>query len=378
MKAAGLFSGMGGFELAFSRSGFEAVFLAEIDPEARAVLKRNFPHVDLREDVSQIKTLPKDLDVLLAGFPCQDLSMVGPRTGIAGQKSGVVGSMIDLIKRTRVPTVIIENVYFMLHLDRGAAMRWLVEQLEGMEYAWAYRVLDTMGFGLPQRRRRVYLVASRTIDPRSVLFADEAPARPAASATLSSPLGFYWTEGRSGIGLTVDGIPPLKVGSSIGIPSAPAVLFPDGEVLMPSVRACARLQGFPSRWMSQHTGANGRNPHWRLVGNAVSVPVATWVARRLLKPKRRLEFAISALADDRHWPDAAYNVDGRRIAVSASDKPLDTHTRSIECFRDATWVRLSDKALDGFIRRAMEGGLSTPAGFLDALRRAKRRARLAA
>src|SRR4051812_29625018 len=66
-------------------------------------------------------------------------------------------------RRSNVSTVVVENVYFMLQLDRGNAMRWLVEQFEALQYKWAYRVIDTMSFGLPQRRRRVYMVASRTI-----------------------------------------------------------------------------------------------------------------------------------------------------------------------------------------------------------------------
>src|SRR5207248_10365418 len=111
--------------------------------------------------------------------------------------------------RSRVPTVVIENVYFMLQLDSGKAMQWIVQRFEHLGYRWAYRVLDTMGFGLPQRRRRVYFVASLDLDPRGVLFADDQPQSPPPIVDLSRPVGFYWTEGRSGIGLTVDGIPPL-------------------------------------------------------------------------------------------------------------------------------------------------------------------------
>ena len=149
----------------------------------------------------------------------------------------------------------------------------------------------TMGFGLPQRRRRVYFVAAREIDPREVLFADEnirvsEPIKP----TLDNPLGFYWTEGRSGVGITVDGIPPLKGGSTIGIPSAPAVLFPDGAVLMPDLSACERLQGFKRGWTSSSDAGTGtRRAEWRLLGNAVSVPVAAWVAARIAAPQSYLQ-----------------------------------------------------------------------------------------
>src|SRR5690606_24610207 len=145
---------------------------------------------------------------------------------------------------------------------------------------WAYRVVNTMAFGLPQRRRRVFLVASRDLDPRGVLLADEAGASFARVPNLDNPIGFYWTEGRTGVGTTVDGIPPLKIASTVGIPSMPAVLFPDGKVLTPGIEACERLQGFPAGWTDLDFGEH-RSPRWRMVGNAVSVPAATWLARRI-------------------------------------------------------------------------------------------------
>ncbi len=309
---------------------------------------------------------------MTAGFPCQNLSMAGDKSGISGAKSGVVEKMFDLIEASRVPTVLIENVYFMLQLDRGNGMRWLVERFERLGYHWAYRVLDTSGFGLPQRRRRVYLIASKALDPRSVLFADESQLNPPGKPTLEKPLGFYWTEGRSGIGLTIDGIPPLKVGSALGIPSAPAVLFPDGEVLMPSLSSCEELQGFPRGWTN--TGeVLPKRPEWRLVGNAVSVPVAHWVASRIKTPGAVLEYEQKEIVEGKKWPEAAWNVSGKRIGVSASDQPIVMARPSISSFRNGDWTRLSDRALNGFTDRVIAGGLYTPPGFVDALRNADRR-----
>jgi DNA (cytosine-5)-methyltransferase 1 len=374
MRVAGLFSGIGGFELAFARAGFETVLLAESDPAPAAVLRERFPDVDLRADVADIGELPSVADILTAGFPCQNLSMAGDKSGISGLKSGVVKKLFDLIASSQVHSVLIENVYFMLQLDRGNGMRWLVEQFEELGYKWAYRVLDTGGFGLPQRRRRVYLFASRSLDPRSVLFADESAAREPETATLERPLGFYWTEGRSGIGITIDGIPPLKVGSALGIPSAPAVLFPDGQVLMPSLAACEELQGFPRGWTHTKEARSGR-PEWRMVGNAVSVPVAQWVVGRIKSPGDILEFEQHRMIEGKKWPDAGWNVSGERIAVVASDKPVSIPALSIACFRDDNWTRLSDRALNGFITRVIAGGLRVPAGFVDALRIADRKVR---
>jgi DNA (cytosine-5)-methyltransferase 1 len=371
MRVAGLFSGIGGFELAFSQAGFESHLLVEIDACAAAVLKTRFPNAEVRSDVMDLTEIPEGTEILTSGFPCQNLSMAGDKSGISGTKSSVVRKMFDVIGRSRVPVVVIENVYFMLHLESGNAMQWLVSRFEELGYKWAYRVLDSIAFGLPQRRRRVYFIATMETDPRTVLFADETTARPRKPPDLSKPLGFYWTEGRSGVGLTVDGIPPLKVGSALGIPSAPAVLFPDGEVLTPSLEACERLQGFPPGWTTVYNQpALKKNPQWRMVGNAVSVPVARWVAQRIKLPGTILNFERVSLREGQRWPDAAWNIGEGRIGVIASDKPIGVETPSISEFRDRTWARLSGRALAGFIRRAEEGGLRMPDGFLQALRRA--------
>lgn len=371
MSLVGLFAGIGGFERAFQLAGFESELLCEIDPTASVILRHRFPDATIVGDIRDIDALPSTTSILTAGFPCQDLSMAGNKSGINGGKSGVVAAMFALVAKSRVPTIVLENVNFMLHLDSGRGMLWLVERLEEMGYQWAYRVLDTIGFGLPQRRRRVYLVASISMDPRHVLFADESTRRPSRAPGVDSALGFYWTEGRSGIGLTVDGIPPLKVGSGIGIPSPPAVYFPDGEVLLPSLSACERLQGFASGWVSDVQQPDDR-ASWRLIGNSVSVPVVKWVANRLREPGKVLDLPSQPLTKTDKWPAAAWNVGQGRARVEASDRPLDLEQRSIQEFRDQSWTRLSSRALDGFIRRAEEGGLRTPDGFLDALRAAPR------
>ena len=80
----------------------------------------------------------------------------------------------------------------MLQLDRGEAMRWLTTELEVRGYTWAYRVVDTRAFGLPQRRQRVLLLASRTEDPRPVLLnQDQGEIEVTDRSGLAC--GFYWT-----------------------------------------------------------------------------------------------------------------------------------------------------------------------------------------
>src|SRR4029077_5683419 len=99
--------------------------------------------------------------------------------GIAGAQSGLVGEVFRLLKdEGRSPTwLLLENVPFMLQLDRGNAMRFLVYSLEAHGFNWAYRVVDTRAFGLPQRRLRVILLASKEHDPCDILFEGDAEER---------------------------------------------------------------------------------------------------------------------------------------------------------------------------------------------------------
>jgi DNA (cytosine-5)-methyltransferase 1 len=365
MTLVGLYAGIGGFELGFQAVGLETVLLADKDDHCRTVLNERFSGSQIVGDVAELGGLPEGTSVVTAGFPCQNLSMAGDKAGLDGAKSGDVRHLFELL-RLGGPTLAIENVYFMLHLGRGAAMKSLITDLEALGYDWAYRIVNTLSFGLPQRRRRVFLVASATLDPRQVLFADEFGPAGKPIPSIERPIGFYWTEGRRGMGLAVDGIPPLKVASGIGIPSAPAVLFPDGEVLTPSIEACEALQGFPRGWTDLDFGSV-RSPRWSMVGNAVSVPAARWLAGRLQCPGEMLPFETQPLSVHAVWPDAAFgNADGH-FAVDASDRPLGLTAPSIETFRDASWQSLSERALRGYLGRAREGGLRFPAGFLDAL-----------
>jgi DNA (cytosine-5)-methyltransferase 1 len=117
--------------------------------------------------------LPADVDLLTAGFPCQDLSQAGTTAGIQGKRSGLIGHVFRLLNRRRVPIVLLENVPFMLQLDKGSVMDRLTRAFEELGYRWAYRTVNSLAF-LPQRRERVFFVASRCdVDPATVLFADD-------------------------------------------------------------------------------------------------------------------------------------------------------------------------------------------------------------
>jgi DNA (cytosine-5)-methyltransferase 1 len=367
-QIAGLFAGIGGLERGLHRAGHRTILLCENDAGATAVLKARFPGTKHHDDVTTLDKLPRSTTLAVAGFPCQDLSQAGQTAGIAGSRSGLVGEVVRLIEHQRTPWVLLENVPFMLQLSRGRAMDVITTSLEALGYRWAYRVIDSRAFGWPQRRRRVYLLASLKDDPRSVLFADEAGhvEEPKLNGHRAA-CGFYWTEGIRGLGWAVDAIPTLKGGSTVGIPSPPAILLPSGEVVMPDLRDAERLQGFPSNWTKPAETVGKTGHRWKLVGNAVSVPAAEWLGRRLAKPGKILDFPVKAVRGT-HWPTAAWNIGEGRVAVGASEWPVRRAYKSLEKFLEYPPRPLSVKATRGFLLRTERSGLRFPQGFLDALR----------
>ncbi len=374
LSVAGLFAGIGGIERGLRDAGHHAALLCEIDDGASRVLSHRFSDVPLVRDVRELKRLP-DVDVVAAGFPCQDLSQAGRTAGIGGSNSGLVGHVFRLLdSRKKGPTwLLLENVSFMLQLDRGRGMRFLVDELEARGYSWAYRVVDTQAFGLPQRRQRVVLLASKSDDPREVLFADDAePQLPSFSRELWC--GFYWTEGLRGLGWAVDAVPTLKGGSTIGIPSPPAIWNPKADAIFtPDIRDAERLQGFPAGWTEQALEGSGVRPghRWKLVGNAVSVPMATWVGRRLAKPgtfdEARLAETVRAGVS---WPRAACGGAGREPRqVAVSMWPVRRKRTHLSKFLEHATKPLSHRAAAGFLERANDGNLHFEDGFLEAVGR---------
>lgn len=284
-------------------------------------------------------------------------------------RSSVVEELMRLIEKRPVPWVVIENAYFMLYLKRGEGMHQILGHLEALGYKWAYRVVDSRCFGLAQRRRRIFIVASLDGDPRNVLLSDDALQLEWPKPSLGQPIGFYWTEGGSGHGLTGNAIPPLKAGSGIGIPSPPAVLLPNGRVVTPPIEAVERLQGFPKGWTSAlDTKGKGRH-RWRLVGNAVSVPVAKWLGNRLANPRKYDDHDDEKLLQRDKWPTAAWNMGGGRRKANVSEHPVKRKRGVLSAFAVESWPDLSKRALSGFVSRARKGSLRYPEGFLEALER---------
>ncbi len=175
MKAAGTFTGIGGFELGFMRAGMEHTAMCEIIPHRQRVLTRHFPTTPIGGDVRGIHG--RDLgtpDVVVGGFPCKDLSIgKGGRKGLKGEHSKLfwefhrlLDEHLRLVDETRARWVVLENTPGIVGFNRGRDLATVARAVEQLGYGWAYRVVDARSFGSAQKRPRWIFVGHRGGDPR--------------------------------------------------------------------------------------------------------------------------------------------------------------------------------------------------------------------
>lgn len=169
LTGVSLFAGVGGFDLAMTRNGVKVVATVEIDKKCNEVLAKHFPDAKQFADVQQITG--KDLidagftparGIITGGFPCQDLSVAGKRAGLAGSRSGLFWEIRRLVEETQSQWFILENVPGLLSSNSGKDFGIVLREMADLGYSIGWRVLDAQHFGVPQRRRRVFIVGCRT------------------------------------------------------------------------------------------------------------------------------------------------------------------------------------------------------------------------
>ena len=189
MKLTGvsLFAGVGGFDLAMERNSVDVVANVEIDKQCQQVLAKHFPNAKQFSDITDVKGsdliaagFESSRGIITGGFPCQDLSVAGKRRGLAGERSGLFWEIARLIEETKTEWFILENVPGLLTSNKGRDFGVVIGTMADIGYSLAWRVLDAQHFGVPQRRRRVFIVGRRTGDGLSaaeILFKSEGLRR---------------------------------------------------------------------------------------------------------------------------------------------------------------------------------------------------------
>lgn len=362
MNVLSLFSGIGGFDLGFERAGMTVVGVCEIDKHAQKILQRHFPAATLHTDVRKVSYERGTIDVVCGGFPCQDISVAGKRAGLAGERSGLWFEFARIIDEAQPAWVVIENVPGLFSSARGEDFAEIIQWLDERGYGVAWRVLDAQGFGLAQRRKRVFIVASfGSPCCAKVLFESEsgerhhqssrtkgkADSRATADSTKKS---WAWKVRAGGNPSGVRGGHQVRAGGlgyldkdecaftvsamqdqwvayqdidpTLRSEAKQSLMSGDGNInapleivwesthtdsparicteqhIAPTLQArmgtggnstpfvgvrrltpteCERLQGFPDGW----TDGQADSHRYKQLGNAVAVPVAEWIGRRM-------------------------------------------------------------------------------------------------
>jgi DNA (cytosine-5)-methyltransferase 1 len=328
VKYGSVFSGIEGIGLGLDRAGMTCAWHCEIDDSANKVLDRHFDGEGRYYDVKELGRGATSVDVLTGGFPCQDVSVAGKRAGLAGERSGLFFEFMRVAGEIAPTWVLLENVPGLLSSNAGADMGAVLGTLADLGYGWAYRVLDAQYFGVAQRRRRVFIVGCLGDPARAakVLFesessgGDPAPSQEEGmriAALTANGVGTCGADDNQGQALiafhqTQNPISEEELSPALGATSSGmGVAFAEsqrGELVeseishqlttgggkpgqgYPAVRQgmavrrltpkeCERLQGFPDGWTDEL--ADGAR--YRTLGNAVCVPVAEWIGRRIME-----------------------------------------------------------------------------------------------
>lgn len=339
MRYGSVCSGIEAATVAWHPLGWEPAFFSEIEDAPKAVLAHHWPDVPCHGDFTTIQGDEYGpIDLLVGGTPCQDFSVAGLRAGLDGDRGNLSLEFLRLADRTRPRWVVWENVPGVLSIDGGRAFGAILGGLGELGYGFAYRVLDAQFFGVPQRRRRVFVVgragdwrgAAAVLSERHSLSGHPAPRRSQGTRVAgclspgAHPGGFNgqdaYTNHLIAHSLRGEGFDASEDGTGRGTPIIPVAFdckasgqngFGVGEVMSTlrsmghknshsnagghaavqygsavrrlTPRECERLQGFPDDYtLVPHRGkpmADG--PRYKALGNSMAVPVMRWIGERI-------------------------------------------------------------------------------------------------
>lgn len=304
MRVGSVFTGIGGADLGLERAGHEVAWQCESDPWKTEILRAHWPGVPVYPDISAVED-PPPVDLLVGGFPCQDLSVAGRRLGFAGERSVLAFEFLRLAEHLRPRWLVLENVPGLLTASGGRDFARLVDEVVNCGYGLAWRILDAQYFGVAQRRRRIFIVARASedlADPRDASRLalrvvtegggwnptpgwpprpGDAGGTPLCTRAKTEPVTFYSTGGSHQGFARVDGLSPtLKRGSTGGI-GVPAVIAGPDSVRRFTPEECEVLTGLPKQWTAPPGVRSPDGRRYAACGDAVVATVAHWLGLRL-------------------------------------------------------------------------------------------------
>lgn len=301
-----LFAGSGAFTLAFQETGVIPVFANDVCKNSKKIYESNFAHELSLKDINNVKNIDiPSHDILTAGFPCQPFSVAGRREGFDDERANVFWKILSIIDEHEPQCVILENVKNITSHDDGRTFETIKTSLEKRGYHLVYKILDTAKItGIPQHRERIYIVCLKSknvFNKFSLDFPSVEKRKITDFLDEDVPQKYYYTDKSSTWGLVSESVtkkgivyqyrrtyvrenksnecPTLTANMGTGGHNVPLILDDNGiRKLTP--RECFNLQGFPPSY--KLTVGLSDSALYKLAGNAVSVPIISLIANRLV------------------------------------------------------------------------------------------------
>lgn len=295
-KFIDLFSGIGGIRLGFESQGGECVYSSEWDKYAQDTYEANFNE---RPDGDITEISPKDIpnhDILLGGFPCQAFSICGVQKGFSDTRGTLFFNIEQILKEKKPYAFMLENVKNLKSHDNGKTFKIIVEHLENLGYFVHHTILNSLDFGVPQKRERTIIVGfkenisfsfpkplgatpklddiledDKDID-KKYFVSDAIRKKRMEKVKPNYPTPSIWHENKSG------NISALKYSCALRAGASYNYLVVNG-IRRPTSRELLRLQGFPDTFKIVVPYTQLR----KQAGNSVSVPVIKAVAEQMIK-----------------------------------------------------------------------------------------------
>ena len=310
LKVASMFAGIGGIDLGFEQAGYKVVWANEIDKYACRTYRLNFGNDFLVEgDIQEISTdtIP-DVDVLIAGFPCQAFSSVGLKKGFEDPRGNLFFETARVIAAKKPSVVFFENVANLVKHDEGKTFLTIFNTMAELGYTVRYKIMNASDYGIPQQRNRIYIVAflNENLCDKFQFPEERKLTRDAFSYfdTEKQPESYcmnnhkMWNEIVNfmkdrhriyrftdwGISCGREGICPTLL-AAMGSPYERIPFFwDDYSIRKITQREAARMQGFPED--SEFPFNRTPKQVYKQIGNSVCVPIVKEIA---LKNKKGID-----------------------------------------------------------------------------------------